>query len=88
MGATKKNYRYIYGPVSSWRLGISLGIDPISGKEKICSFDCIYCQLGKTKFFSKKRKIFIPAERIIKEIYLLPPLKIDYITFSGSGEPT
>jgi len=37
----------IYGPVASWRLGKSLGIDLIS-REKTCSFDCIYCQLGKT----------------------------------------
>jgi len=44
-----KNLRYVYGPVSSWRLGSSLGIDPISDKEKICSFNCIYCQLGETK---------------------------------------
>lgn len=83
-----KNFKYIYGPVYSWRLGISLGIDPISPDKKICSFDCIYCQLGKTKVFSKTRKEFAPAKTIIEEIKSLPRLKIDCITFSGNGEPT
>jgi wyosine [tRNA(Phe)-imidazoG37] synthetase (radical SAM superfamily) len=83
-----KNFKYIYGPVYSWRLGISLGIDPISPDKKICSFDCIYCQLGKTKVFSKARKEFVPAKKIIEEIKSLPRLKIDCITFSGNGEPT
>ncbi len=85
---TKKKYKYIYGPVPSWRLGSSLGIDPISDEKKICSFDCIYCQLGKTRVHTKKRKVFIPTEKIIEEIKSLPPVNIDYITFSGRGEPT
>ena len=84
----KKNYKYIYGPVPSWRLGSSLGIDPISGAEKVCTFDCIYCQIGKTKRLSDRRKIFVPAKELVKELDSLPPLKIDYITFSGTGEPT
>ena len=83
-----KDYEYIYGPVPSWRLGNSLGIDPLSGKVKICTFDCVYCQLGKTKIFTKKRKTFVPTAKIIEEIDSLPSLKIDYITFSGIGEPT
>jgi len=84
----KKNYRYIYGPVPSWRLGSSLGIDPISKNEKICTFDCIYCQIGKTRCLTDERKIFVPSKEIIKELNSLPPLNIDYITFSGTGEPT
>jgi len=86
--AKKKNYKYIYGPVPSWRLGVSLGIDPLSCRDKICIFDCVYCQLGKTIEFTNERKIYVPADRIIKEIKSLPPIKIDYITFSGRGEPT
>jgi wyosine [tRNA(Phe)-imidazoG37] synthetase (radical SAM superfamily) len=82
-----KNLKYIYGPVPSWRLGRSLGIDVISG-EKICSFDCIYCQLGPTYRFSRKRKVFVPTKKIIDEIKGLPTARTDYITFSGSGEPT
>jgi wyosine [tRNA(Phe)-imidazoG37] synthetase (radical SAM superfamily) len=84
----KKNFKYIYGPVASWRLGSSLGIDPISRKGKICPFDCIYCQIGKTTILTNERKIFVPATEIIKELDLLPSVKIDYITFSGMGEPT
>lgn len=84
----KENYKYIYGPVSSWRLGRSLGIDLISGREKICTFDCLYCQLGKTKIFSEERKVFVSSAEIAEELNSLPPLEIDYITFSGRGEPT
>jgi len=81
------DFKYIYGPVSSWRLGSSLGIDAISGKEKICTFDCVYCQLGKTGILSGRRQVFVPTEKIIRELCCLPCLKFDYITFSGSGEP-
>jgi len=84
----KRKFNYIYGPVPSWRLGRSLGIDPISYKGKVCTFDCLYCQIGKTHFLTGKRRIFVPAAKIIKELKSLPPLKIDYITFSGTGEPT
>ena len=83
-----KKFKYIYGPVASWRLGSSLGIDPISRKGKICTFDCIYCQLGKTVILTNEREIFVTATEIIKELDLLPQVKIDYITFSGIGEPT
>ncbi len=84
----KKNYKYIYGPVPSWRLGSSLGIDPLSEKVKICDFDCIYCQIGKTKTFAKERRVFVPTAKIIEEIKSIPAIRIDYITFSGRGEPT
>lgn len=84
----KRKYKYIYGPVPSWRLGSSLGIDPLSTLEKTCTFDCIYCQLGRTNKFTKERKIYVQTREIVKEMNSLPPVKIDYITFSGSGEPT
>ncbi len=85
----RRQLKYLYGPVPSWRLGASLGIDPVSQKRKVCSFDCIYCQLGKTGFFTDERRIFIPCSDVIKEFELLPSsLKIDYITFSGACEPT
>lgn len=83
-----KKYKYIYGPVPSWRLGSSLGIDPVSKGRKICSFDCIYCQIGKTGLLTDERRTFINCSDIIDELDSLPPLKIDYITFSGAGEPT
>ncbi|MEA3492992.1 MAG: radical SAM protein [Candidatus Margulisiibacteriota bacterium] len=79
--------KYVYGPVPSWRLGRSLGVDLISG-EKSCTFDCNYCQLGKTVRHIIKRGIFVPTSEIIKELEGLPRLEIDYITLSGTGEPT
>lgn len=84
----KNSFKHIYGPVASWRLGCSLGVDLLSAREKYCSFDCIYCQIGKTKTLTTKRKVFIPGKKIITEIKSLPNVKIDYITFSGRGEPT
>jgi len=85
----KKNFRYIFGPVPSWRLGASLGADPLSTRGKTCNFDCIYCQIGKTVNLTTKRKIFAHKSGIFKELKSLPKkAKIDYITFSGMGEPT
>ena len=81
-------FKYIYGPVSSWRLGRSLGIDLLSQKDKICDFDCVYCQLGKTMRYTTERKIFVPTNEVIKEIKTFPENKVDFITFSGRGEPT
>ncbi|MBU4304110.1 MAG: radical SAM protein [Candidatus Omnitrophica bacterium] len=85
----KEKFKFIYGPVFSWRLGRSLGIDPLSQEEKICSFDCIYCQVGRAAPLSCARKEYVPASLILNEIkQLSPQIKIDYITFSGKGEPT
>ena len=81
-------YKYIYGPVNSWRLGRSLGIDPISSKKKVCTFDCVYCQIGKSESCPPKRRVFVPTRKLIKELSSMPELKVDYITFSGTGEPT
>jgi wyosine [tRNA(Phe)-imidazoG37] synthetase (radical SAM superfamily) len=82
------NYKYIFGPVPSRRLGFSLGIDVVPFKT--CSYDCIYCQLGKTTHKTLTRKEFIPVSEIITELKqkLKADIKIDYITISGSGEPT
>ena len=82
-------FKYLYGPVFSWRLGISLGIDLISTKEKVCNFDCSYCQIGKTFELTDKRQIFVATDEIIKEIKGLDKnIKLDFLTFSGRGEPT
>lgn len=81
-------FKYIYGPVYSWRMGMSLGIDPISTEKKVCNFDCIYCQLGRTGRVLNGRKEFVSVDDIIEEIKSLPPVHIDYYTFSGRGEPT
>lgn len=78
----------IYGPVSSWRLGRSLGLDLLSSEEKICTFDCIYCQINRPSSYTKERKLHLPTEVIIQELSLLKQVEIDYLTFSGRGEPT
>jgi len=79
----------IYGPVSSWRLGKSLGIDLICSKEKICSFDCIYCQLGRQNKKTIDRNNFISLEELDKEVSKsLKKVNPDVITLSGMGEPT
>jgi len=84
----KSAFKYIYGPVPSWRLGSSLGIDLLSQKEKICNFDCTYCQIGQTKKYTLSRKVYLPVRKVIEELDILPDISINYITFSGRGEPT
>ncbi len=69
-----EKYRYIYGPVSSWRLGSSLGIDPISREERVCTFDCVYCQVDSKRASSDKREVFVSTQKIIEEIKGIPPL--------------
>ncbi len=84
----EKTYRYVFGPVPSRRLGHSLGVDLVP--YKTCSYDCIYCQLGRTTNKTTERKEYAPLEYILKEIdrKLREDCIIDYITLSGSGEPT
>ena len=79
----------MYGPVSSWRLGISLGIDPIC-ELKVCTFDCIYCQCGKTTRRILERKTFVDPKSLKQELMIYPYISqvADVATFSGSGEPT
>lgn len=78
----------VYGPVSSWRLGGSLGIDPIC-EVNVCSFDCVYCQLGKTTKKTIERDIFVDPKIIEQELKkLLYASKVyDVATISGTGEP-
>jgi len=78
----------IYGPVSSRRLGRSLGINISSTHKKICSFDCVYCQYGRTGAYNLKELPSIDEviTKVEKALSVHPEL--DYITFSGNGEPT
>ena len=80
--------KYFYGPVPSRRLGRSFGVDIVP--FKVCTLDCIYCQLGRTTEKSIERKVYVPVEPIISELKdaLVQGLKTDYITIAGSGEPT
>jgi len=82
------NFKYIYGPVYSWRLGRSLGVDPLSMKEKVCNMDCVYCQLGRTAHLVNNRLDYVSTQEIIDEVKQIPLDSIDHITFSGRGEPT
>ncbi|MCD4656682.1 MAG: radical SAM protein [Planctomycetes bacterium] len=81
-------YKYLFGPVPSRRLGISLGIDLLI--DNICSFNCIYCECGRTHRQTMTREEFVPTADVIIEIddYLHNFDIPDFITFSGSGEPT
>jgi wyosine [tRNA(Phe)-imidazoG37] synthetase (radical SAM superfamily) len=78
----------IYGPVPSWRLGRSLGIDLLSTKGKTCSFDCVYCQLGMTVRPEVERKEFVSLDRLARELKTVEGIAADYATFSGMGEPS
>ena len=79
---------FIYGPVPSRRLGRSLGVDLVP--YKVCSYDCIYCQLGRTKEKTIERKPYIAVGRILEQVCqtLKEGVRADYITLAGSGEPT
>jgi len=81
-------YRYLFGPVPSRRLGISLGIDLVP--MKTCTLDCIYCECGQTTDLTLERGEYVPLETVKAEYrhYLAHNPAPDYITFSGSGEPT
>jgi wyosine [tRNA(Phe)-imidazoG37] synthetase (radical SAM superfamily) len=80
--------KIIYGPVPSWRLGRSLGIDPLGGREKRCTFDCTYCQLGPTGQAALKRDAWVRPADLARELRSAADLGVDYVTFAGVGEPT
>ncbi len=80
-------FKYCYGPVGSWRLGASLGIDPLSQPEKICDFNCVYCQLGARAPVGPARSVYVGPEELGPELAAINA-PADYITFSGRGEPT
>lgn len=80
-------YTYLFGPVPSRRLGISLGVDLVP--HKTCSLDCIYCECGETTNLTIKRREYVPLDDVLEELekYFQNHPDPDYITFSGSGEP-
>jgi wyosine [tRNA(Phe)-imidazoG37] synthetase (radical SAM superfamily) len=81
-------FNFVYGPVPSRRLGLSLGISPII--KKTCNYSCIYCQLGRTDHMTNTRQMFFTVEEIIKEFdeVLKRDVKFDVVTIVGEGEPT
>jgi len=81
-------YKYIFGPVPSRRLGMSLGVDLVP--KKVCSLNCVYCEVGKTTNLTLQRKEYVPIDIVKEELahYFKNNPDPDYVTFSGSGEPT
>ena len=82
----EKKREYIFGPVPSRRLGRSLGVDLVPFKT--CSYDCIYCQLGRTTNKTIQRKEWVPIDIVVEQLKEKLGSKPDYITLSGSGEQT
>ncbi|MGA1862812.1 radical SAM protein [Deferribacter thermophilus] len=81
--------KYIFGPVPSRRLGASLGVNLVP--KKICSLDCVYCEVGKTTEFEIERKRFFNPDELLSEFKIVYERKkdiIDVVTFTGAGEPT
>jgi wyosine [tRNA(Phe)-imidazoG37] synthetase (radical SAM superfamily) len=80
--------KYIYGPVPSRRLGLSLGVSPIP--KKTCNYSCVYCQLGRTDHMTNSRQLFYPVEDITGEFddFIKNNIEFDVVTIVGEGEPT
>ena len=81
-------YRYVFGPVRSRRLGVSLGVNNIP--YKVCSYTCIYCQLGRTIRLSAERRRYSDPEAVAREVAaaLEEAGRVDYVSFVPDGEPT
>lgn len=81
-------YRYLFGPVPSRRFGRSLGIDLVP--MKTCTLDCLFCQLGRSPVTTIDRREYVPTEEVMAELrdWLEVDGAADYLTLSGSGEPT
>ena len=81
------NGKYVFGPLNSRRLGKSLGVSLIP--PKTCQLDCIYCEAKATTNLTCCRKEYVPTADVIRELdeVLSTKPELDYITFSGAGEP-
>jgi wyosine [tRNA(Phe)-imidazoG37] synthetase (radical SAM superfamily) len=81
-------HKYVYGPVPSRRMGLSLGISPIP--KKTCNYSCVYCQLGRTDKMTNRRQMFFDSEAILSEFdqSIASISKYDVVTLVGEGEPT
>src|SRR5919204_3243273 len=77
----------VYGPVNSWRVGRSLGVDLLC-VNSVCSFRCVYCQLGRINVHTAERKVYVTTERVMADLGASAWREADIITLSGSGEPT
>lgn len=84
----ERDFKYIFGPVISRRLGVSLGVDLMP--YKTCSLDCVYCECGATTDLVSEIAEYVPTEDVMNELeaYLSSSPNLDCVTFSGAGEPT
>ena len=81
-------YRYLFGPVPSRRLGLSLGVD--LNPLKVCTENCVFCQVGRTTELTCARREWVPTADVLAEFdrWAAAGNRADYVTLSGSGEPT
>ena len=84
----EESVKHVFGPVPSRRLGRSLGVDLVP--MKTCTLDCLYCQVGRTTMHTVERAEYVPADALVREVLarLEEGAEPDYVTLSGSGEPT
>lgn len=84
---TPRKFRFLFGPIPSRRLGYSLGVDLF--ETKVCTHNCPYCECGPTRQLVTERREFVPYDDVAAELRaFLPHAGLDYVTFSGNGEPT
>ena len=85
---SEAHYRYLFGPVPSRRLGLSLGVD--LNPMKVCTEDCVFCQVGRTTERTLERKAWVPTAAVLAEFdrWAGGGPRADFVTLSGSGEPT
>jgi wyosine [tRNA(Phe)-imidazoG37] synthetase (radical SAM superfamily) len=88
MSAERRPPCHVYGPVPSRRLGRSLGVDLVP--LKVCSYDCVYCQLGRTTTKTTERREWVPLAEVLPELRakLASAGPVDDVALAGSGEPT
>ena len=88
MSPKSDSHKYVFGPVPSRRLGYSLGVDIVPAKT--CNLNCVYCELGRTTRQTLERRSYVPMDEVLADIRKAVETieQIDFITFTGSGEPT
>ncbi|MDX2360233.1 MAG: radical SAM protein [Crocinitomicaceae bacterium] len=85
---------HVFGPIKSRRLGSSLGLNLLSTQQKVCNFDCVYCECGLTHSYKENEALYVDEQEFIQQledrlkVCKVDKTPIDAITFAGNGEPT